>query len=69
MAVDVCICHSLSHNVILFHFGVHNNQYYNADDFCGSWFSENYIENALNRESWLFVFKILASDKSCLRGQ
>ena len=31
--------------------------YYNANDFCGSWFGENYIENALSRESCFFVLK------------
>ena len=34
--------------------------YYNADDFCGSWFSENYVENVLSRKSCCFVVKALA---------
>ena len=40
--------------------------YCNVDDFCGSSFSENYLENALSREICFFVFKhSLATNDGC----
>ena len=58
-------------DAIRYHFYFGWRSYYNADDFCGSWFSENYIENALSHEGCFFdfVFKTLADDQSWLRAQ